>query len=184
MLPTPLPLRAPHGARPSPSAAAYRFARQFGLFGAAALVALAAAATGYSAGKIEITHPYATPSLPGMKSGVAYIATVENKGTLPDRLLRVGTPVAAMVEMHDMSVDAGGVMRMREVAEIALAPKSMLKMRPGQGLHFMLMELKAPLKKGDTFPMTLEFERGGKVEVKVVVQVPEERPGAAAVHKH
>jgi len=48
----------------------------------------------------------------------------------------------------------------------------------------MLIDLKQPLNEGDSFPMTLEFERGGKVEVKVVVQVPKARSDDMAGHKH
>ena len=149
-----------------------------------ALVSIGIAhAHGGSAGDVSIGHPYATPSVPGARNGAAYIATLENSGKQPDRLLRASTPVAARTELHTMSMDAG-VMRMREVDAIAIAPGAPIKMRPGQGFHFMLMDLKRPMKEGDTFPMTLEFERGGKVEVKVVVQVPKAQPADAAEHKH
>jgi periplasmic copper chaperone A len=151
-----------------------------------AALSLNALAHGYSAGDVRIGHPYATPSLSGSTSGAAYIATLENTGTQPDRLLRASTPVAGMVELHSVSVDALGVMRMRLLDDVPVTPGTPIKMRPGQGMHFMLMDLKQALKEGDTFPMTMEFERGGTVDVKVVVQVPKARPGetAAAAHKH
>lgn len=152
--------------------------------GASVLVCTLVQAHDYRVGDVRIGHPYATPNVPGSTIGAAYIATLENTGSKPDRLLRVSTAVAGRVELHNMNVDAGGVMRMRMVDDIAVAPNSPIEMRPGQGLHFMLMELKQPLKEGDTFPMTMEFERGGKVEVKVVVQVPKARAGDAAAHKH
>jgi hypothetical protein len=134
--------------------------------------ALAAAAHDYSAGSLEITHPFATPSLPGATIGAAYVATLENNGGQSDKLVHASTPVAASVEMHSMTVDAQGVMRMREVDGIVIASKAALKMRPGMGYHMMLVGLKKPLKEGDTFPMTLQFERAGKVDVKVFVQIP------------
>ena len=81
-----------------------------------------------------------------------------------------------------MNVDAQGVMRMREVDGIALAPKAKVQMKPGAGLHLMLMGLEAPLKEDATFPMTLEFERAGKVEVKVIVGQPKPAGAAAAGH--
>jgi len=155
------------------------------LLSCAALLLLGTQAFGHgaSAGDVNIGQPFATPSVPGARSGAAYIAKLENSGKQPDRLLRASTPVAARVEMHEMTLDAQGVMRMRETGAIVLAPKALIKMRPGMGTHLMLIDLKQPLKEGDTFPMTMEFERGGKVEVKVVVQVPKPRPGAAE-HKH
>ena len=146
-------------------------------------VTLGAAAHGASVGDIAIGHPYATPSIPGTSNGAAYLASIENKGAVADRLVRASTPAAARVELHTMAVDAQGVMRMREVDGIALAPKAKVQMKPGSGLHLMLIGLKEPLKEDATFPMTLEFERAGKVEVKVIVGQP--KPGGAAEgHMH
>ena len=154
--------------------------------GLAALLTLAvigsAAAHGGRAGDIEIVHPFATPSLAGTTNGSAYLASLDNTGTVGDKLLRASSPAAERVELHSMAVDAQGVMRMREVVAIDIAPKASVKMRPGMGLHLMLIGLKQPLKEGASFPMTLEFERGGKVEVKVVVQTP--RRDGAASHPH
>jgi periplasmic copper chaperone A len=142
-----------------------------------------AAAHGFSVGSLEIGHPFATPSIPGTTNGAAYFANLENKGDVPDRLVRAKTPVAQSVEMHTMAVDAQGVMRMREVDGIALAPKASIQMKPGAGMHLMLIGLKAPLKAGTTFPMTLEFERAGRVDVTVNVQAP--KAGAAdEMHMH
>ena len=50
-------------------------------------------------------------------------------------------------------------------------------LEPG-GLHVMLIGLKAPLKEGDKFPLTLTFAKAGKVDVEVIV----EKPGAATGH--
>jgi copper(I)-binding protein len=146
-------------------------------------VTLGAAAHGASVGDIAIGHPYATPSIPGTSNGAAYLASIENKGAVADRLVRASTPAAVRVELHTMAVDAQGVMRMREVDGIALAPKAKVQMKPGSGLHLMLVGLKEPLKEDASFPMTLEFERAGKVEVKVIVGQP--KPGGAAEgHMH
>ena len=154
------------------------------LAGALSSAALAVAAHGANVGDIAIGHPYATPSIPGTSNGAAYLASVENKGTVADRLVRASTPAAARVELHTMAVDAQGVMRMREVDGIALAPKAKVQMKPGSGLHLMLMGLKEPLKEDASFPMTLEFERAGKVEVKVVVGQPKPAGAAASGHTH
>ena len=151
---------------------------------ALAFVAAAALAHGSTVGDIEIGHPYATPSLPGTSNGAAYFAMLENTGNAADRLLRATTPVAARVELHSMAVDAQGVMRMREIDGIALAPHAKVRMRPGMGMHLMLVGLKEPLKDGARFPMTLEFERAGKVEVTINVQSAIPGGGGAASHAH
>ncbi len=148
-----------------------------------AAVSLPALAHDAKAGDIAIAHPFATPTIPGTTTGAAYFAALENTGTVADKLVRVGTPVAARVEIHAMSVDAQGVMRMREVDGIALAPKAVVRLRPGAGMHLMLIGLKAPLKEGASFPMTLEFEKAGRVEVEVKVEAP--KAGAAGeMHMH
>jgi copper(I)-binding protein len=158
-------------------------ARRAFVLSLAAFTALAAA-HGASAGDIAIGHPFATPSLPGTTTGAAYFATLENTGSVADKLVRASTPAAARVEIHTMSVDAQGVMRMREVDGIALAPKAKLQMRPGMGMHLMLIDVKTPLKEGATFPMTLQFERAGTVEVKVVVQTPRARGAGDELKMH
>jgi copper(I)-binding protein len=147
-------------------------------------VTLGAGAHGARVGEIAIGHPYATPSIAGTSNGAAYLASIENKGAAGDRLVRASTPIASRVEIHTMNVDAQGVMRMREIDGVALAPKEKVQMKPGLGLHLMLIGLKEPLKEDATFPMTLEFERAGKVEVKVIVGQPRPAGAAASGHMH
>jgi copper(I)-binding protein len=136
-----------------------------------------AAAHGYQAGDVHVRHPFATPTPPGARIGAAYFRALENRGTQPDRLLRASTPAAARVELHSGEIGADGVMRMREKESIDVPPNATVMLRPGGGDHLMLMALKKPLVTGDKFLMTLEFERGGKVEVEVVVQVPKDGVG-------
>lgn len=152
--------------------------------GLLACAACAVAAHGATVGDIAIGHPYATPSIAGTSNGAAYLASIENKGAAGDRLVRASTPMASRVEIHTMNLDAHGVMRMREIDGVALAPKAKVQMKPGGGLHLMLIGLKEPLKEDATFPMTLEFERAGKVEVKVIVGQPKPAKGAASGHMH
>jgi len=151
---------------------------------AASLACAAALAHGFRVGDIAIGHPFATASLAGTSNGAAYFTSLENTGAVADRLVRASTPAAARVELHTMAVDAQGVMRMREIDAIALAPKAKLLTRSGSGVHLMLMDLKAPLKEGDSFPMTLQFERAGAVEVKVVVGRPKPAGAAPEGHTH
>ena len=151
---------------------------------AVAALAGVAAAHGVRVGDISIEHPFATPSLPGTSNGAAYFIALENSGSAADRLLRATTPVAARVELHTMKVDAQGVMRMREIDGIALAPNAKIQMRPGSGMHLMLIGLKGPLKAGTSFPMTLEFERTGKIEVSVNVDAPKAASAPASQHGH
>ena len=152
----------------------------------AAAFAFAAPALGHEthAGDITVVHAFATPSLAGVSNGAAYIESLQNHGRVADKLLRASTPVASEVQLHTMAVDAQGVMRMRELDGIALAPHASVKMAPGMGMHLMLIGLKAPLKAGASFPLTLVFERAGTVQVKVLVQAPAGAPATSSMHMH
>ncbi len=133
---------------------------------AAALVSNPAAAADYTLGDLAIHKPWARASIGQAQAGAAYI-TVMNKGSLPDRLVAVEGEVANRVELHTHMMD-GGVMKMRKVEAIEVAPGEPAVLKPG-GLHIMLMGLKAPLVKGESFPLTLVFERAGRVEIEVSI---------------
>jgi len=136
----------------------------------------------FKAGEIRIVHPYAPPTLGGVKNGVVYFRGIENNGLKPDRLLSARSTVAERVELHMMQMD-GAVMRMREVESIALPTGPGPSFRHGQSnaYHLMLINLKAPLKGGGRFPIWLTFENSGEKEVTVVV---EKTRGASSDHHH
>jgi copper(I)-binding protein len=133
------------------------------LFALALLLPVAAVAQ--SAGKITVEAPWARAS--AGTTGAAYL-TVKNAGDAEDRLVAVSTPAAAKAEIHTTTME-GDVMKMRPVDAVPVAAHGTAELKPG-GLHVMLMELKAPLKQGDTIPLTLKFEKAGDVPVTVAVQ--------------
>lgn len=151
-----------------------RFASALSVFSAALLLAGAAHGHNYEVGAIRIGHPHARPTVAQQPSGGAYLS-LENRGSTSDRLLEVSSPVAASAQIHTMSME-GDVMRMREVGALDLAPAARVEMKPGTGYHIMLIGLKQPLQPGDKFPMTLNFEKAGKVEVSVTVDSKEAKP--------
>ncbi|TXL74894.1 copper chaperone PCu(A)C [Vineibacter terrae] len=118
-------------------------------------------------GDLKIAKPWARETARMARAGGAFM-TIENTGSTPDKLLKASSPAAARTEVHTVIQD-GDVMRMREVSALDLAPKSKVELKPG-GYHVMLMDLKAPLKAGDRFPMTLTFEKAGEVTVDIVVE--------------
>jgi periplasmic copper chaperone A len=71
-------------------------------------------------------------------------------------------------------------MKMRAIPGIEIKPGAKAELKPG-GFHIMLLDLKQPLKVGDKIPMTLVFEKAGKIEVSVAV---EDMAADAASHKH
>lgn len=139
-------------------------------------------AHGVSKGDLLIDHPYATPSLKGTTNVSAYFRGIQNKGDKPDRLTGATSTMAQSVVMHRMTMN-GTIMQMREVPSIELPPKSTTLLRHNKGeYHLMLMGLKAPLKNGDRFDITLTFERAGMQTVNVWVQTP--RDAESEDHKH
>jgi hypothetical protein len=88
------------------------------------------------------------------------------------KLVSASSPVASIVEIHEMKMDAG-VMKMGAIDRLALPAGKAIELKPG-GYHVMLMGLAQPLKAGETVPITLTLEdRAGKrssVEVKATVR--------------
>ena len=71
-------------------------------------------------------------------------------------LVGVASPVAKVVEIHEMKHD-GGMMKMSAVPRLPLPAGTAVELTPG-GYHVMLMGLAQPLKAGDSVPITLTFE--------------------------
>ena len=135
-----------------------------------ALTALAspACADDVKAGDLVITQAWSRATPTGAKVAGAYL-TVENKGSASDRLMGGSGDVAGRVEIHEMAMD-NGVMRMRPLDKgLDIEPGKTVKLAPG-GYHLMLLDLKSQLKQGDKVPVTLQFEKAGKVELSLDVQ--------------
>ena len=118
-----------------------------------------------SPGSIKIEHAWARAS--SGATGAAYV-TIENIGSADDRLIAATAAVAAKAELH-LGASENGVMKMHPVAAIDVQAKGRAVLKPG-GLHIMLIDLKQPLKAGDSFPLTLTFEKAGKIETKVTIE--------------
>jgi len=131
---------------------------------------------------LHITNAHARATVTSQQAGGAYV-TIENKGKLADKLVGASSPVAKSVEIHTMAME-GNVMRMREVGQIEIPASGRLDMKPGEGYHLMLMGLRQPLKAGDSFPLTLNFEKAGKAEVKVKVQEKKDGGHGGMHHGH
>lgn len=175
-LPT-LPLRG----RPLRPSVLWRSSAAAGLAAMLAWLAAPAAAHDYQRGALRIDHPYALPTPAGATTGAVYLRGLRNSGDQPDRLVGASTPAARAVEIHHSSVGGDQVMRMRAVDGIDLPPKSALALRHGGTHHLMLIDLKAPLKNGDRFALTLHFDKAGSREVMVWVQQPRD---ATTAHRH
>jgi periplasmic copper chaperone A len=112
-------------------------------------------------GDLVISQAWSRATPGGAKIGGGYL-TIENKGAAPDRLIGGTWNADAKVEVHEMAMK-DGVMTMRPLDQgLTIEPGKTVKLAPG-GIHLMLFDLKSPLKVGDKVPVTLEFEKAGKV---------------------
>jgi len=133
------------------------------------LVATAASAAEYMAGDLRIIDPWARATPGAARTGVAYL-TIENQGAVADRLTAVASPVAAHAEVHGQIME-NGVAKMRAAGPVELPPGARTAIEPG-GLHIMLMGLKQPLVEGEHVPLTLIFERTGRVDLPLEIEAP------------
>ena len=116
---------------------------------------------------MEVFAAWSRELPPVSANGAAYV-TLVNRGTHADALVGARTGVAERAEIHEHTMH-GGVMRMQKVDSVALEPSRALTMAPG-GMHVMLIGLHRPLRRGDRFPLTLQFAHAPPMELEVEVR--------------
>lgn len=135
----------------------------------------------YKSGTLEIAHPWSQELPPNAPTVAAYFV-IHNTGATPDRLLSAETPVADKAELHE-HVMQGALMKMQQVPSVAVPAKGDLTFAP-MAYHVMLLGLKdrSVLADGKQFPLTLTFEKAGKVQVDVSVQKAPPMTGHEHMH--
>ena len=139
------------------------------LLAAAVCVIIAGAALAQT-GQLEVSNAWARATPAKAETGIAYLRI---RSPTADRLVSVSSPVAKKVELNTMEM-SGVVMKMRPLASLDIPAGQPVTLKPG-GDHVMLTGLNGPLRDGQSFPLTLTFEKAGTREVTVAV----EKPGAA-----
>jgi periplasmic copper chaperone A len=120
------------------------------------------------AGDLVITQAWSRATPGGARIAGGYL-TIENMGSAPDRLIGGSADVSDKIQVHEMSMN-NGVMAMRQLDKgLAIEPGKTVKLAPG-GVHLMILNPKSPFRQGDKVPVTLEFERAGKVKISLDVQ--------------
>lgn len=124
---------------------------------------------------IRIDGAWARATPAAARTAALYL-TITNTGSAPDTIEGASTPVADKAELYEMTME-NGVMEMRPVPSLTLAPGKSLVLKPG-GYHLMLTGLKAPLKGGQTVPVTVIFTHAGAQQVAVSVAKSGAMPAA------
>lgn len=116
---------------------------------------------------LTISHPWSRATAPSQKVGAVFMKISTNDGN-EDRLIGAMSPDAETVQIHGHTM-VDDVMRMRPVDGVVIPATGEAVLAPG-GFHIMLIGLKAPLLKETIIPLTLQFEKAGKVEIEAVVE--------------
>lgn len=121
--------------------------KRFALAALAGLFSLSALAD------VSVAEPWVRATVPAQKATGAFM---QLKSDADARLVSVASPVAGVVEIHEMVMDKD-VMKMNPVAGLDLPAGQAVELKPG-GYHVMLMDLKAQVKEGDQVPLTLVIQ--------------------------
>ena len=139
-------------------------------------------AAGAQAQTVEVKNAWVRATVQGQKATGAFMQiTAQAVSTL----VSVSTPVAAVAELHEMKMD-GDVMRMRPLTKgLELPAGKAVQLQPG-GYHLMLMELKLPLQKDTTIPLTLTLRDSKGVQSTQELRVPvlTAAPNGPVEHQH
>ena len=121
----------------------------------------------FKLGDLTVTSPWTRATPGGAKIAGGYLK-ITNNGTSADRFVGAKSEATGHVEIHEMSM-SDGVMKMRPLPNgLEIKPGETVELKSG-GYHLMFMDLKQPLKQGDTFKSTLQFEKAGSLEVNFSV---------------
>ncbi|MGE3074933.1 MAG: copper chaperone PCu(A)C [Dehalococcoidia bacterium] len=93
---------------------------------------------------------------------------VKNAG-LDDTLVKVTSSITDMAQLHEVITEGANSKMQEKEGGFPVPAKGELMLQPG-GYHVMLMNLKEPLKAGETVELELQFEKAGTVKVTVPVK--------------
>lgn len=132
-----------------------------------ALAALLAAAS--AAAEVTVQDAWVRATVPGQKTSGAFMQLTSSSDLT---LVGARSPVAGIVEIHEMAMDDNMTMRMRAVKAIPLPAGQAVALKPG-GFHVMLLDLKEPIQAGRTMKLTLVVKdaKGELDDVDVEVAV-------------
>lgn len=130
------------------------------------------------AGEVAVSDAWTRATVPGQTSAVLRFFVTSQKEA---QLLEVSSPLAGLAEMHSMTHEQG-VMKMRPLKLLQLPAGKKIELG-SDGNHVMLLELKKPLKEGESVPFSLTVQFGDKRKetVKAVAVV---KPLDESGHHH
>jgi hypothetical protein len=128
--------------------------------------------------QVAVADPWVRGTVEGQRATGAFMKLT---ATTDQKLVGAASPVAKIVEIHEMAME-GGVMKMRAIPKLELPAGKATELKPG-GYHVMLMALTKPLAEGETVPIALTFEDAAGKRQTIEVKAPV-RPLTATAGKH
>jgi hypothetical protein len=123
---------------------------------------------------VTVTDAWARATVQGQKATGAFMKITAKDNA---KLVSASSPAAGVVEIHEMKMEKD-IMKMAALPNgLDLPAGKAVELKPG-GYHVMLMDLKAPLAKDTTVPVTLTFQdaKGVKSNVELKLQVGMQAP--------
>lgn len=140
----------------------------------AAVMSAAAFAADYALGPLTIENPHARMTIPG-RPAAGYMR-IRNTGGEADAIVSASSTMAERIEFHTHLME-GSVMKMRQVAKVDVPAAGETEFAPGR-FHLMIFGLNENVKPGGILPLTLTFEKSGRIEVEFAVEGIGARTGA------
>ena len=142
---------------------------------ALALVGLALPAVAQT----QVTDAWARATVPHQQSTGAFMTLTADSDS---KLIDVQSPVAEIVEVHQMTMD-NDVMGMKQVKSVDLPAGKAVRLDPS-GYHVMLMKLHQQVKEGEQVPLTLVIEDAKGQKQTLEIQAPVRALNAEAMSGH
>ncbi len=133
--------------------------------------------SGLAHAQVGVQDAWVRAAVPQQKATGAFMRLTAAQDA---RLVSASSPVAAVVEIHEMKM-MDDVMKMRAVPALELPAGKTVELKPG-GYHIMLLDLKQPVAAGAAVPLTLVFEGKDGQRQSLELQAPVRALGAAAGH--
>ena len=130
---------------------------------------------------IVISAARVLPPFPGRDTAAGYFE-ITNHGNTPDRLVSVTSPISPAIEIHN-HIEDNGVMKMRQIDGVDLAPGETVIFKPGS-YHLMMFKTALPEDQKNV-ALTLNYENAEPVTLIVDIEGREnDEPGSGYGSSH
>jgi copper(I)-binding protein len=126
----------------------------------------------YQLGKLVISHAWMLENAEMEHSSSVYL-TIDNQGTVADKLIAAKVDFADEAVFQAQTVDAEGVLEVRDITGVKVNPSQVLTLKPGL-LWIELESVHRTFEHGEHFDMTLTFETAGTIEIEVEIEPADE----------